>query len=672
MKKKITLIGFIFIGITQLAGCANTGDEVSSAPSTAMTTPPVTEFITQKGTQLYLGDKPFRFSGTNNYYMHYGDNKAITTVLDDAQKMNLNSIRVWGFMDGINHGYTMQPELGVYSSSEAKSSLERLDFTISEANKRGIRVVIALTNNWGDFGGMPQYVNWLGGDHHDDFYRLPAAREAYRNYVEHILTHKNKYTGVVYNQDPTIMTWELANEPRAQSDTSGKLLYSWTKEMSEFVRELAPKQLIALGSEGFLKRDGAEDWAYNGNEGVDWERIITLPNINYGTFHLYPEHWGKHKPLEWGNNWIIEHLEAGKAANKPVVMEEYGIGAAEPFNRDLIYDVWTKTAYENGVAGSMFWILSSYNKDEADKLYPDYDGFRVLADGGRTHQILSQHSKQMLGQPVELFDSVYFAYPVDNLTVTDQKVTVKSYVMSNVSEPESVLLRTSTGNYPMMDPDNDGYFTVGINVNDIGFGEQKLITVATMKDGSRKTDKITVKFDRPITGYKPGPHFDFSDGNLQGWTKEGAWQALWKNPAMEVSNDLGSPMLKLNVVWSGKNDWEELKMRTMRIKHFQQQSRFGYDLYIPVNDGDKGGVRPYAALGDGWVKLGTDKFRKQVKDLEKVTKNGKQYYKQEILIELGDLEGKLPDMFINVVGDKLPLDGSVYLDNIRFEEATYD
>lgn len=672
MKKQIMLIGSLFIGVTQLAGCANTSESANSTVSTSITVQPVTEFITQKGTQLYAGDKPFRFSGTNNYYMHYGDNKAITTVLDDAQKMNLNVIRVWGFMDGINHGHTMQPELGVYSSKEAKSAFERLDFTVAEANKRGIRLVIALTNNWGDFGGMPQYVNWLEGDHHDDFYRLDEAREAYKNYAAQLLNRTNKYTGVAYNQDPTIMTWELANEPRAQSDTSGELLYNWAKEMSEYVRELAPKQLIALGSEGFFKRDGEDDWTYNGNEGVDWDRIITLPNINYGTFHLYPEHWGKHNAEQWGTQWIIDHVKAGNAANKPVVLEEYGIGAAEPFNRDLIYDIWTKTAYEHGAAGSMFWILSSYDKHAADKLYPDYDGFRVLADGGRTNQILTRHSKQMLDQPVELVDSVYFAYPVDRLTVTEPKVTVKSYVMSNISQPTELLLRTPAGNYPMTDPDNDGYYSADINAADIGFGEQQLITVATLENGKRITDKITVKFDRPITGYKPGPRFDFSDGDLHGWTKEGAWQAAWKNPAIEVSSDLGSPMLKLNAVWSGKNDWEELKMRTMRIKNFQQQSRFGYDLYIPVNDGDKGGVRPYAALGDGWVKLGTDKFRTQVNQLEKVTKNGKQYYKQSILVDLGDIEGKAPDMFINVVGDKLPLDGAVYLDNIRFEEATYD
>ena len=30
--------------------------------------------------------------------------------------------------------------------------------------------VIALVNNWDDYGGMNQYVAWAGASEHDDFY----------------------------------------------------------------------------------------------------------------------------------------------------------------------------------------------------------------------------------------------------------------------------------------------------------------------------------------------------------------------------------------------------------------------------------------------------------------------------------------------------------------------
>ncbi|MDG3085330.1 cellulase family glycosylhydrolase [Vibrio hannami] len=670
MNNKFIKVAIATSFAAAVVGCQSTN-------STSQTTPFITndsmsDFVKQEGTSLYLNGVPFRFSGTNNYYMHYKSNDMITSVLDDAQSLGLNAIRVWGFMEGVSHNHTMQAEPGNFEPpTSVKSSLERLDFTIAEAQKRGIRVVVVLTNNWGDFGGMPQYVEWFNGDHHDDFYRNEDIKNAYKQFVSHLITHTNSYTGVPLNEDPTVMTWELGNEPRAQSDKSGELLYNWASEMSSYVRTLAPKQLIALGTEGFFTRPGHEDWAYNGNEGVDWERIITLPNINYGTVHLYPEHWGKHNAEQWGTQWLIDHAKAAKKANKPVVLEEYGIGANEPQNRDFIYEKWTNTAFEHGYDGSMFWILTSYEQGSPDNLYPDYDGFRIINDGGRTNQILKRHSKEMRGLSVEKPDKAYITYPVDGMKVSDDSFTAKSYVMNYNHDVESVILRTPTGNVEMLDTDGDGYYEADLITENIGYGEQKLITVTTLDNGKRITDKISVTFDRPIKGYERGTFFDFSDGNTQGWEKEGTWQAAWKNPAIEVSTDLGSPMLKLNLVWSGKNDWEELKMRNMRINKFTQHAKLAYDLYVPVNEGDKGGVRPYAALGDGWVKLDSDKHRQKVSELEKVTMNGKDFYKQHVEINLGNIDGKLPDVFICVVGDKLPLDGSVYLDNIEFLKPVY-
>ena len=60
--------------------------------------------------------------------------------------------------------------------------------------------------------------------------------------------------------------------------------------MSEFVRVYAPNQLIAAGDEGFFaNRTAGRGWLYDGSTGVDTERILALPEIDIGTFHLYPD-----------------------------------------------------------------------------------------------------------------------------------------------------------------------------------------------------------------------------------------------------------------------------------------------------------------------------------------------------------------------------------------------
>lgn len=40
------------------------------------------------------------------------------------------------------------------------TGLVRLDYVLFRANQLGLRVLLTLTNNWKDFGGMDQYVQW--------------------------------------------------------------------------------------------------------------------------------------------------------------------------------------------------------------------------------------------------------------------------------------------------------------------------------------------------------------------------------------------------------------------------------------------------------------------------------------------------------------------------------
>ena len=53
---------------------------------------------------------------------------------------------------------------------------------------------------------------------------VPMCRSAFKTYVKKIVNRRNSITGVLYRDDPTIMAWDLANEPYVLGDASGEVL----------------------------------------------------------------------------------------------------------------------------------------------------------------------------------------------------------------------------------------------------------------------------------------------------------------------------------------------------------------------------------------------------------------------------------------------------------------
>ncbi len=94
-----------------------------------------------------------------------------------------------------------------------------------------MRAVIYLTNFWDWSGGMMTYLYWTNGgryinmndpahpwpefpDFVSAFYSNERAVGMYHDYVRAVVTRTNSITGMRYIDDPAIMSWQLANEPR--------------------------------------------------------------------------------------------------------------------------------------------------------------------------------------------------------------------------------------------------------------------------------------------------------------------------------------------------------------------------------------------------------------------------------------------------------------------------
>jgi mannan endo-1,4-beta-mannosidase len=259
------------------------------------------------------GDK--YVAGTNSYWISFlTNNSDVDKALDTLVTSGLKILRVWGFND-VNE----TPASGVVYFQKLSSSgstintgadgLERLDYVVSAAEARGIKLIIPFVNYWDDYGGMNAYVKAFGGSK-TTWFTNSAAQAQYKAYVKAVVSR--------YAKSSAIFAWELANEPRCQGcDTS--VIHDWAADISSYIKSLDSQHLVTLGDEGFgLEGDGSYPFQYT--EGLDFVKNLGISTLDFGTLHMYPGHWDQTD--DWGNTWIKAHGAACAAAGKPCLLEE--------------------------------------------------------------------------------------------------------------------------------------------------------------------------------------------------------------------------------------------------------------------------------------------------------------------------------------------------------------
>lgn len=405
---------------------------------------------------------------------------AVDSVFKDAEAMGLKVIRVWGNLDvGVKTGTTdsegkpvftnnndgpgekdgiyfqyFDKDLGKPVINEGKDGLQKLDYALYQAEKHGIKLLITFTNYWDAFGGMGQYVKWaeelgITGLKKDDFYTNETLKGWYKDYVNGLLNHTNQYTGRKLKDEPSVFAWELANEPRCNTDAQCKdnILYNWAKEMSEYVKSVDPNHMVALGDEGFYNKPygyyneyTTSNYAFYGAEGVDFEKLMTIDTLDFGTPHLYLDQWGM-KHTGTGQDdllWFKIHGETCAELGKPVILEEFGL--TNRTIRDSEYEQWFEVlegnVYETvEYAGTNYWMIASYI-DGA--LYPDYDQYTVYGPEGTdtesTRQLIIKHAANMTAKnSVNTIASDKLSF--DRADTTDLTVTaaMKEGVISGIT-----------------------------------------------------------------------------------------------------------------------------------------------------------------------------------------------------------------------------------------------
>lgn len=318
---------------------------------------------------------PFFADGFNCYFLTFCSDAIRYETLLTAKRLGANTIRSWAFLDLAGPGQRgpsfQYSDGNAIQQNDGPEGLGRLDHLIFTAESFNLKLILPLVNYWPDFGGMPMYLTWLGlsDDNPAVFYRSSRARDAYKAWVNHVLNRRNLLTGRRYSEEPAVLAWELANEPRSMGPGGREVLLDWIREMSEFVKEQDSSHLLATGDEGFFCRR-ARSHLYNGTYGVDFDEILGLPTIDFGTFHMYLQHWGEQADSNFAQKWMEDHLEAGARAGKPVILEEFGLSCADGSEtteelRGRLYRDWTGQMRNGGGAGALVWMLGNESSETA-------------------------------------------------------------------------------------------------------------------------------------------------------------------------------------------------------------------------------------------------------------------------------------------------------------------
>ena len=440
IMSKIIVRCFVLLAAALLVGCAQPSAEQPASDA----------FVTVKDQQFYLGGKPYHYVGANMWYGAYlgspgvtGDRERLTRELDLLVEHGITNLRVLAVSETSDLMRAVRPAVLQNTQGELDTGLLRgMDFLLAEMAKRDMKAVLYLNNFWQWSGGMSQYVAWFTGTEVLDpdvtgkwnpfmensarFYRLEEAQTLYRNVIRALVTRTNSITGTVYSNDPTIMSWQLANEPRPGSDADGRAHFDdfsrWVDETAGFIKELAPHQLISTGNEGAMGTLGDAEL---------FERSHASPNVDYLTFHMWIKNWGwfditqpeetYSSAVTTAKQYMSEHVAIAERLNKPIVLEEFGVerngGAFDhgtPVSyRDsfyaMVYSVIENNAAAGGpFAGSNFWAWGGFGMtDRDDYMWQEGDDFfgdppqeaqglnSVFADDESTLKVIAQHAQRL-------------------------------------------------------------------------------------------------------------------------------------------------------------------------------------------------------------------------------------------------------------------------------------
>ncbi|KAF2743482.1 glycoside hydrolase family 5 protein [Sporormia fimetaria CBS 119925] len=309
-----------------------------------------------------------------------GNLTRLLTELDQLASHGINHVRIMASSEGAPtpQPFRMNPPLftalGVYD----EAVFQGLDRCLHELSVRGIRATMTLGNEWHWSGGFAQYVSWATNNsripyppswnmtaapqrptprtgwgaytiegvdaapydaftnYANSIYDNKIAEEMSKQHIDIVMNRRNSVNGRLYTEDPTIMTWQIANEPQA-ADPLGYTgpysifllpnpddrMFPFIQRLASYIRLRSPRQLVSVGLE-------SKQGEYY------FKRIHDDPHVDYATTHVWVQNWGVYdmfdphpenlaRAQDFASAFLKNTSTWGKEIGKPVFLEEFGM-----------------------------------------------------------------------------------------------------------------------------------------------------------------------------------------------------------------------------------------------------------------------------------------------------------------------------------------------------------
>ncbi len=300
-------------------------------------------WVSRAGSQLVLNGRPWQFTGLNIYNANSRDNCWYTMGAPELGEAldasHAGAMRAWFFQS--------------LATTNGQRDWSKFDATLDAARARNVHVVVTLADQWGACEpGEYKDASW-----YTDRYRtekpsgLPAT---YREWVAEIVTR--------YRNDPTILAWQLVNEPEVMVERYGQcaenasgILRSFVSDVGGLIKSIDSQHLVSVGVIG-----GGQCGAVY----TEYSDLHSLDVVDLCEYHDY----GQPRSAIAGDQWNGLGMRLFQCAllGKPLIVGELGIrplqdlgGAATLAHRAVVVGAKLQATRAAGVAGTMVWNWNS-------------------------------------------------------------------------------------------------------------------------------------------------------------------------------------------------------------------------------------------------------------------------------------------------------------------------